>query len=123
MVEWALRSKIRQAITIFCAQESALQEDTLNASDWTTLAEVCKFLEPFYDATVANEGTASSSICDVLPTMDYPLHHIEAARAVTTIPHLATMMETAWTTLADYYELTEVSPVYSAATVLNPSLK
>ncbi|KAM4061814.1 hypothetical protein HRG_013371 [Hirsutella rhossiliensis] len=33
------------------------------------------------------------------------------------------MMETAWAKLADYYELTEDSPVYSAATVLNPSLK
>ncbi|KAJ6438018.1 transposase-like protein [Purpureocillium lavendulum] len=32
-------------------------------------------------------------------------------------------METAWAKLADYYELTEDSPVYSAATVLNPSLK
>ncbi|CEJ95264.1 Putative Transposase-like protein [[Torrubiella] hemipterigena] len=82
-----------------------------------------EFLEPFYDATVANEGTTASSITNVLPTMDYLLHYIEAARAATTIPHLATMMETAWAKLADYYELTEDSPVYSAATVLNPSLK
>ncbi|KFA66780.1 hypothetical protein S40285_09564 [Stachybotrys chlorohalonatus IBT 40285] len=33
------------------------------------------------------------------------------------------MMETAWAKLADYYEATENSPVYLAATVLNPSLK
>jgi hypothetical protein len=45
------------------------------------------------------------------------------SRQATTIPHLATMMETAWAKLADYYEMTEDSPVYSAATVLNPSLK
>ncbi|KAL9561299.1 hypothetical protein ACKAV7_014654 [Fusarium commune] len=32
------------------------------------------------------------------------------------------MMETAWAKLADYYELTKNSQVYSAATVLNPSL-
>jgi hypothetical protein len=32
-------------------------------------------------------------------------------------------METAWVELADYYELTEDFPMYSAATVLNPSLK
>ncbi|KAM0664338.1 hypothetical protein ACQRIU_006921 [Beauveria bassiana] len=62
-------------------------------------------------------------IADVLPTMDYLLHHVEAARDATAIPHLATMMETAWAKLADYYELTEDSPVYSAATVLNPSSK
>ncbi|KJZ68549.1 hypothetical protein HIM_12056 [Hirsutella minnesotensis 3608] len=123
MVEWALKPRIRQAITIFCAQEPALQEDALTASDWVTLAEIYKFLEPFYDATLANEGNATSSISDVLPTMDYLLHHIEAARENTTIPHLATMMETAWAKLADYYELTEDSPVYSAATVMNPSLK
>lgn len=123
MVETALRPRVRQAITIFCAQEPALQEDALNASDWAVLAETYAFLEPFYDATLANEGTTTSSIADVLPTMDYLLHHIEAARAKTTIPHLATMMETAWAKLADYYELTEDSPVYSAATVLNPSLK
>ena len=122
MVEWALRPKIRQAITIFCAQEPALQDDTLHPADWTTLIEIQKFLEPFHDATVANEGMMDS-ISDVLPTMDYLLHHIETAKEATTLPHLATMMETAWAKLADYYELTEDSPVYSAATVLNHSLK
>ncbi|RKK07548.1 hypothetical protein BFJ66_g17852 [Fusarium oxysporum f. sp. cepae] len=122
MVEWALRSKVRQAITIFCAQEPALQQDILTPSDWATLTETCKFLEPFQDATMANEGNLNS-ICDVLPTMDYLLHHIETSREITAVPHLATMMETAWAKLADYYEVTEDSPVYSEATVLNPSLK
>ncbi|KID81002.1 Ribonuclease H-like protein [Metarhizium guizhouense ARSEF 977] len=122
MVERALRPKVRQAITVFCAQEPALQEDALTPSDWVALAEIHKFLEPFHDATMANEGV-QNSIADVLPTMDYILHHIEASREATTIPHLATMMETAWAKLADYYELTEDSPVYSAATVLNPSFK
>ncbi|KJZ68764.1 hypothetical protein HIM_11848 [Hirsutella minnesotensis 3608] len=116
MVEWALRPKIRQAITIFCAQEPALQEDALNASDWVTLAEIYKFLEPFHDATLADESSATSSISDILPTMDYLLHHIETARETT-------MMETAWAKLADYYELIEDSRLYSAATVLNPSLE
>jgi hypothetical protein len=51
------------------------------------------------------------------------LHHIKAAKKATTIPYLATIMETAWAKLADYYKLTEDLPVYSAATVLNPSLK
>ncbi|KAG7404580.1 Zinc finger BED domain-containing protein DAYSLEEPER [Fusarium oxysporum f. sp. raphani] len=122
MVEWVLRPKVRQAITIICAQEPALQGDVLTSSDWVTLAETHKFLEPFHDATTANEGMGDS-ISDVLPTMDYLLHHIEAAKKATTLPHLATMMETAWAKLADYYELTEDSPVYSAATVLHPSLK
>ncbi|OBT71834.1 hypothetical protein VF21_09766 [Pseudogymnoascus sp. 05NY08] len=71
---------------------------------------------------MANEGV-QNSIANVLPTMDYLLHHIKAAREATTIPHLAMMMETAWAKLADYYELTEDSLVYSAATVLNPSFK
>lgn len=122
MVEWVLRPKIRHAITIFCAQDPALQDDALTSSDWVTLAEIHKFLEPFHDATIANEGMRDS-ICNVLPTMDYLLHHIEAAKKATALPQLATMMETAWAKLADYYELTEDSPVYSAATVLNPSLK
>jgi hypothetical protein len=68
---------------------------------------------------MANEGSCNS-ICDVLPIMDYILHHAEASRETTTNPHLATMMETAWAKLANYYELTEDSPVYSAATILNP---
>lgn len=122
MVEWALRPKIRQAITIFCAQEPVLQDDALTPIDWSTLAEIRKFLEPFQDATIANEGIGDS-ISDVLPTMDYLLHHIEAAKKAATLPHLAAMMDTAWAKLADYYELTEDSPAYSAATVLNPSLK
>jgi hypothetical protein len=32
-------------------------------------------------------------------------------------------METAWAKLADYYKVTEDSPVYSVATAFNPSLK
>lgn len=93
MVETALRPKVRQAIPIFCAQEPALQEEALSASDWAVLAETYEFLEPFYDATVANKETTILSITDVLPTMDYLLHHIEVVRAVTTISHLTTMME------------------------------
>jgi hypothetical protein len=69
----------RQAITIFCAQEPALQQDILTPSDWSTLTEICKFLEPFQDATMANEGNRNS-IYDVLPTMDCLLHHIETSR-------------------------------------------
>lgn len=122
MVEWVLRPRIRHAVTIFCAQEPALQEDVLTSSDWATLAEIHGFLEPFHDATIANEGMRDS-ICNVLPTMDYLLHHIEATKKATFLSQLAAMMETAWAKLADYYELTEDSPVYSAATVFNPSLK
>jgi hypothetical protein len=98
MVEWALKPKVRQAITIVCAQEPALQQDILTLSEWATLAETCQFLEPFQDATMANEGNRNS-ICDVLPTMDYLLHHIETSREMTAVPHLATMMETAWAKL------------------------
>lgn len=71
-----------------------MQEDVLTSSEWVTLAETHKFLEPFHDATIANEGMGDS-VSDVLPTMDYLLHHIEAAKKATTLPHLATMMETA----------------------------
>ncbi|KAM4067699.1 transposase-like protein [Hirsutella rhossiliensis] len=70
MVEWVLRPKIRQAITVFCSEEPALQEDALHPCDWIVLAEIHKFLEPFHDATIANESW-KKSISDVLPTMDY----------------------------------------------------
>jgi hypothetical protein len=73
--------------------------------------------------TRVSYSSMRNSISDVLPTMDYLLHHIDASREATTVPDLATMMEIAWAKLADYYEMTEDSPVYSAATVLNPSLK
>jgi hypothetical protein len=119
---YLLRPKVRQAITVFCAQGPALQEDVLTPSDWVTLAETHKFPEPFHDATIANEGVRHS-ISDVLLAMDYLLHHIETSREATTVPHLAMMMETAWAKLPDYYEMTVDSLVYSTATVLNPSLK
>lgn len=70
MVAWALRPKIRQAVTVFCSEEPDLQEDALGPSDWIILAEIHKFLEPFHDATMANESL-SNSISEVLPTMDY----------------------------------------------------
>jgi hypothetical protein len=40
---------------------------------------------------------------------------------MTAVPHLATMIGTAGAKLADYYEATEDSLVYSVATVLHPS--
>lgn len=94
MVEWALRPKIRQAVTIFCAQEPALQCDVLASSEWVTLTEIHKFLKPFHNTTIANKGMGDS-VGNVLPTMDYLLHHIEAAKITTAVPHLTTMMETA----------------------------
>lgn len=72
---------------------------------------------------MANGGATASSIADILLTMDYLLYYIEAARVATTIPHLATMIETAWAKLADYYELIADSAVYLAMIILNPWLK
>lgn len=76
-------------------QDPALQQDALTPSDWATLVETCRFLEPFQDAIMANEGSRNS-ICDVLPTMDYLLYYIETSRETTAVPYLAIMMETAW---------------------------
>lgn len=120
MVKQILRRKVRQVITIFRAQEPALQDNALNPSDWVTLAEIHKFLEPFHDALMATEDTRNS-ISNVLPTLDYLLHHADAASEATTISCLAMMIETAWAKLADYYELTEDSLVNYGATVLKSS--
>lgn len=54
-----------------------------------------------------------------LPTIDSPLHHIEAAKKVAMLPHFAAMVETGSVKLADY-EVAEDSPAYSAATILKP---
>jgi hypothetical protein len=43
---------------------------------------------------MANEGI-ENSISNILPTIVYLLHHIKAAKKTTTIPQLATIMETA----------------------------
>jgi hypothetical protein len=55
--------------------------------------------------------------------MDYLLYYIKTFREIIIIPYLATIMETAWVKLADYYKAIEDSLVYSAVIVLHPSLK
>lgn len=122
-IKWALKPYVRTGIQVFAAEEPELAEDMLSAADWKTLEAIAEFLEPFYDATIATEY-ADTSIEQVLPTMDFLLHHYEtAAEKWNNNPFMKASIETGWEKINKYYKITEESPVYAASIMLNPTWK
>ena len=91
--------------------------------DWDVLAEFRRFLEPFQLRTKITEGK-TNSIELVLPTMDYAMGHLEACKTkYADNEFMKKGIDAAWLKLEKYYELTDDTPVYVVATVLNPMNK
>jgi hAT family C-terminal dimerisation region len=104
--------------------------DKLSSTDWKELEEMCELLRPFKYITKDMEGNIGDSrmngaICDVLPAMDFLLQHLEEAKKkyVSTKSTLSTCINLAWKKLDEYYTLTDSTPVYACAVILDPRLK
>jgi hypothetical protein len=68
--------------------------------------------------------STSSTLDDVLPAMDYILEVFEAKKEeFKDDPILGPCINSGWSKLDKYYELTSDSPAYIAALVLNPAFK
>ena len=67
----------------------------------------------------------NGAIFDVLPAMDLLLSQLEQAKVTyrTTNPRLASCINLAWKKLDEYYQLSDSSPAYVAAVVLDPRMK
>lgn len=67
----------------------------------------------------------NGAIFDVLPAMDLLLSQLEQAKVIyrTINPRLASCINLAWKKLDEYYQLSDSSPVYIAAVVLDPRMK
>ena len=70
MISWALRPELKAAVVELCTADEGLWKDALTPPEWQELADINRFLKPFYDAT---KGTESSldSIDLALPCMDF----------------------------------------------------
>ncbi|OWT42391.1 hypothetical protein VFPPC_18318 [Pochonia chlamydosporia 170] len=120
----ALRKKaeIRQFFLDF---ERELGDNILTISDWEFIERTQQFLQPFAAATLLGEG-AGSNLSHTLMIMDALLHHYEKAKKIysaeaTYDPHLLHCVDMGWFVLNKYYILTDETPAYTAALLLDPS--
>jgi hypothetical protein len=107
-----------------------LEADRLTTGDWKDLRILHELLEPFDTLTKEMQGNIiddrmNGAIFDVLPAMDLLLKRLEDAKEkyTSTKSALATCVNLAWKKLDEYYTLTDKSPVYMVAVVLDPRMK
>lgn len=122
MLDWSLKPEIRLAIEKVSFSEKDVYNDRLTDAEWTVLAKIRDFLQPFKDTTMATQGR-TATLEYVLPSMDFLLQHFEDAKTTAIGDKILIMVaciEPGWAKLNHYYNLTDRSPVYIAAVVLNP---
>jgi len=97
-----------------------MMDDILTEEDWQVLTEVKAFLKKIEAATKALEG--SNSCVDLtLPNFEYILKVFETAKILNADnPLIASMINSGWSKFNKYYELTDDTHAYVAATILNP---
>jgi hypothetical protein len=125
MLDWCLKPELRLAIEKVSFSERDLYDDRLSDHDWTTLTRLRDFLRPFKDTTIATQGHAAT-LEHILPSMDFLLQHFEDNKVLAMNSQdnvMVSCIETGWAKLNHYYALTDRSPVYIAAIVLNPKWK
>ena len=123
MLEWALRKHISKAIQDYCQDEDDLETDTLTRAEWKMLGQIRDFLEAFYDATKAVEGS-DKTVEEVIPLMDLLFNaYRDSEEEFSTDDRMGIMLTTGWAKLKKYYNKTDEIPVYIAALVLNPTIK
>lgn len=102
----------------------------LTGDDWATLTKYLAILKPLWIATKRLEGRLKEgkfgSLWEVLPTFEYLLDQFERFKVQYEHhpePHFRHNINAAWLKLTEYYQLTDRSPAYITATVLNPAHK
>ncbi|KAJ3496446.1 hypothetical protein NLG97_g2651 [Lecanicillium saksenae] len=99
----------------------ALGEDTLTQEDWDVLRLTADFLQPFWQATLAEERKWSS-LDQLLYHMDILLKHFEdTKKTYSNNRRLVHSIYMGWFILDKYYFKTDETPVYLAALLLHPS--
>jgi hAT family C-terminal dimerisation region/Domain of unknown function (DUF4413) len=121
----ALSEPIHDAIDAYFEQyiDDECRLDELAEEEWELLGYIQEFLESIAQTTKALESN-SSTLDVVLPAMDFILGKFEEGKAkFKDHPSLSKMFNSGWSKLDKYYQLTEETPVYIAALVLNPRFK
>ena len=128
MVEWAM--KVKNTLELFVMansdREKSLSADWLSRENWEELTHVLALLKPFHDLVLRMEGKAKDgahgSIWEILPAIEILLQHLETAKVEfehSDYKHITISINNAWKKLNKYYKLTNMSPIYVAAIVLN----
>ena len=110
------------AIDQYCkAYFDSLKKDALSPQDWKMLRVIEAFLEPFNDATLKNQGD-NVTLDLLLFSMDILHTHMEKAlNQHRRDKSLTARIQEAVKKFQEYYQKTEVSPLYAAALILHPS--
>ena len=123
MCNRALQPDVRAALVQTLDQENELRADYLSPQDFDDLGSLTRFLKPFRDWTLQSEGLRDSMDM-VLPAYDALLSHLEASKVeYADNEFMARRVEASWLKLNNYYNQTDQTSAYFAATVLNPTLK
>ena len=100
-----------------------ISANALSRDEWDTIRETIAILLPFKDATKALEGD-STTLDEVLQSMDFLIEHVkEMQQEHASGAHLSASLLTMWFAFDKYYTLTDKTPVYAAALLLNPTLR
>jgi hypothetical protein len=102
------------------------QDDRLSPAEWTFIERLHTCLEEYYISTHTTEGYRPL-VCDWFMTLHYLLNAVDAwqqeAREYLKDKHLQQALQASWLKLEKYYKLTDNTPIYYAAIILNPTLK
>ena len=115
--------ELRNALASYMINYKDNLPDTLTLDDWNFLKNVYEFLKKFYEATKSTEKD-DESLAGVLFTMDFLIRHFRANLSEYTKTSLiGKCLEAGYKKLDNYYSLTDHSPAYTAAIVLDPTWK
>ncbi|KJZ69673.1 hypothetical protein HIM_09274 [Hirsutella minnesotensis 3608] len=98
-----------------------LGDDSLTQDDWDVLKLTADFLQPFWQATQAQQKKWSS-LDQLLYNMDILLKHFEdAKKTYAGNQRLVHSIHMGWFVLDKYYFKTDETPIYATALLLHPS--
>ena len=115
---------LESSIRVFIDKNYAnLHKNQLSTDEWETIRETIAILKPFKDATKSMEGD-QTTFDEVLQSMDFLIDHIKSKQEEHAFdPNLSASLLTMWFAFDKYYNLTDQTPAYAAALLLNPTLR
>jgi len=116
---------LQDTIDKFCKRftKKEMEQDILDTNNWVVLQEIKFFLEKIKESTKAMESP-DSGLELTLPNMEYILNLFETNKTLNAKhPVMGPMLNSGWLKFEKYYKLTNKSPAYATAVVLNPQFK
>lgn len=123
MLGWTSKKKIKNAIMALSNEEADLADDVLTAKEWETFGLIRDFLQGFRDATIATKDR-QAGLDEALLIMDFLSEWFEnAIKTCGNHPFMLERLHAGYDKLSKHWNMTERSPAYIAAIVLDPTVK